>query len=76
MARPKHGFNVPIDHWFREEWRDLLMDTFAADSPLRRAGFLRADAAEQALRLLNDPRRVAGHVLFTFVMLRLWMETN
>ena len=76
VARPKHGFNVPIDHWFREDWRDLLMDTFAADSPLRRAGFLRADASDQALRLLNDPRRVAGHVLFTFVMLRLWMETN
>jgi asparagine synthase (glutamine-hydrolysing) len=76
VARPKHGFNVPIDHWFREDWRDLLMDTFAADSPLRRAGFLRPDASDQALRLLNDPRRVAGHVLFTFVMLRLWMEAN
>jgi len=76
VARPKHGFNVPIDHWFLHEWRDLLMDTFAADSPLRRLGLLRADAADQAQRLLHDPRRVAGHVLFTFVMLRLWMETT
>jgi asparagine synthase (glutamine-hydrolysing) len=76
VTRPKHGFNVPIDHWFREEWQDLLLDTFAADSPLRRLGLLRADAAEQAQRLLHDPRRVAGHVLFTFVMLRLWMETR
>jgi asparagine synthase (glutamine-hydrolysing) len=74
VARPKHGFNVPVDHWFRHEWRDLLLDTFAADSPLRREGLLRADAAEQAQKLLEDPRRVAGHVLFTFVMLRLWME--
>jgi asparagine synthase (glutamine-hydrolysing) len=76
VARPKHGFNVPVDHWFREEWHDLLLDTFAADSPLHRLGLLRADAAEQAQRLLHDPRRVAGHVLFTFVMLRLWMETR
>jgi asparagine synthase (glutamine-hydrolysing) len=76
VARPKHGFNVPIDHWFRTEWHDLLLDTFSADSPLRRLGLLRADAAEQAQRLLHDPRRVAGHVLFTFVMLRLWMETR
>lgn len=76
VARPKHGFNVPVDHWFRNEWRGLLMDTFAADSPLRRHGLLRADAAAQAQKLLDDPRRVAGHVLFTFVMLKVWMETR
>jgi asparagine synthase (glutamine-hydrolysing) len=74
VGRPKHGFNVPIDHWFRGEWRDLLLDTFAADSPLRRAGLLRPDAGGNALQLMDDPQKVAGHVLLTFVMLRLWME--
>jgi asparagine synthase (glutamine-hydrolysing) len=74
LVRPKHGFNVPVDRWFRGEWRDLLMDTFAADSPLRRAGLLRHDAGTTAEHMINNPRRLAGHVLLTFVILKLWME--
>ena len=73
VARPKHGFNVPIDHWLQGEWNDLLQDTFSETAPLRRAGILSSRSRDYAMTLLNDPRKVPGHVLFTFVMLHLWM---
>jgi asparagine synthase (glutamine-hydrolysing) len=74
IARPKHGFNVPIDHWLKGDWSDLFDDTFAEGAPLHRAGILRPGAGADARRLLHDRRKVAGHVLFTFVMLHLWMS--
>jgi asparagine synthase (glutamine-hydrolysing) len=73
VSRPKHGFNVPIDHWLQGEWNDLLQDTFSETAPLRRAGILSAQSRDHGMTLLNDPRKVSGHVLFTFVMLHLWM---
>jgi asparagine synthase (glutamine-hydrolysing) len=33
INRPKHGFNVPIDHWLQNEWCDLFEETFAESSP-------------------------------------------
>jgi asparagine synthase (glutamine-hydrolysing) len=74
VARPKHGFNVPIDHWLQGEWSDLFQETFAEDSPLRQRRIVRAGADRYAKELLADPRKLAGHVLFTFVMLHLWMR--
>jgi asparagine synthase (glutamine-hydrolysing) len=76
VSRPKHGFNVPIDHWLRGEWRDLFLETFAESSPLRSRGIVGPGAAAYAERTLEDPRKVAGHVLFTFVMLHLWMRDH
>ena len=75
VSRPKHGFNVPIDHWLNDEWRDLFVETFADASPLVQNGILRRGAGDYAERLLADPRKLAGHALFTFVMLHLWMST-
>lgn len=76
VSRPKHGFNVPIDHWLKGEWSDLFEETFSETSPLRRRGVLSPGAYDYARKLLYDPRKVAGHVLFTFVMLHLWMSEN
>jgi asparagine synthase (glutamine-hydrolysing) len=75
VGRPKHGFNVPIDHWLNDEWRDMFVEAFADRSPLVQNGILRRDASGHAEKLLADPRKLAGHVLFTFVMLHLWMST-
>jgi asparagine synthase (glutamine-hydrolysing) len=76
VSRPKHGFNVPIDHWLQGEWHDLFQETFSERSPLSRERVLSTGARAYALKLLHDPRKVAGHVLFTFVMLHLWMSQN
>lgn len=74
ITRPKHGFNVPIDHWLKGEWNDLFQETFLENSPLHRKGILARGAYEYARQLLFDPGKVAGHTLFAFVMLNLWMK--
>jgi asparagine synthase (glutamine-hydrolysing) len=73
LWRPKHGFNVPIDHWLKGEWNDLFRETFSENSPLHRKGILAYGAYEYAHQLLHDPLKVSGHTLFAFVMLHLWM---
>ena len=64
IQRPKHGFNVPIDHWLKNEWRDLLGETFASGSALHRHGLLESNAATISEQLLHDTERLNGHSCF------------
>jgi asparagine synthase (glutamine-hydrolysing) len=73
VNRKKHGFNVPIDHWLKNDWRDLFEETFMPHSCLVKSGILHRNARQRALAILNDPRKIAGHVIFPFIMLNLWM---
>ena len=40
LNRPKHGFNVPIDHYLVNQWSDLLKETFSNNSELFKLGFI------------------------------------
>lgn len=72
--RPKHGFNVPIDHWLKGEWSDLVDEAFAEDSALRRHGLVDAGAENVAKRMLIDPTRLNGHTIFCYIILNRWLE--
>jgi asparagine synthase (glutamine-hydrolysing) len=76
VARPKHGFNVPIDHWLKGEWADLVDDAFAADSAICRTGMVAAGAGNTARAMLNDTVRLNGHTIFCMIMLNAWLESN
>lgn len=39
QKRPKMGFGVPLDHWFREELRELVADTLLDSKTLGRGYF-------------------------------------
>ncbi len=73
VDRKKHGFNVPIDHWLKHDWRDLFEETFSQHSYLVKNRILGRDARQKALSMLNDPHKIAGHVIFSYIMLNLWM---
>jgi len=74
--RPKHGFNVPIDHWLKNEWHHLVDETFDTHSALWRLGLIHKKSKETAKQLLFDPERLNGHTIFSFVMLNLWLENS
>lgn len=76
IARPKHGFNVPIDHWLKHDWSDLVEDTFRQDSALNRQGLLAPHAPQLAQAMLHDKKRLNGHTIFCMIMLNKWLETN
>ena len=74
IARPKHGFNVPIDHWLKHGWADLVEQAFASDSAIRRVGMVGPGAAQTAHAMLYDPDRLNGHTIFCIIMLNMWLE--
>lgn len=75
VNRPKHGFNVPIDHWLKHEWAHLVEETFSPSSSLSRMGLLAPDALTTAKRLLED-KRLLGHGIFCYVMLNRWLQMH
>lgn len=74
VERPKHGFNVPIDHWLRGEWADLVTETFAPSSALSRSGMISPRAGQVARELLENNDRLNGHTVFCMIMLNRWLE--
>ena len=76
VARPKHGFNVPIDHWLKSEWSDLVDETFASGSALRRSGMVSPGAGQAARAMLHDNDRLNGHTIFCMIMLNRWLEQD
>jgi len=74
VERPKHGFNVPIDHWLQGSWSHLVDEAFCEGSAMRRLGLTHSGSADVARELLRDPMRLSGHTVFCYVMLNKWLE--
>ncbi len=74
VDRPKHGFNVPVDHWLKNDWKFLMEETFAGGSALAKMGLIGRDSLALADTMLQDNRRLNGHTLFTYIMLNRWLE--
>lgn len=74
VARPKHGFNVPIDHWLKGEWADLVDEAFAPSSALHRNGIVAPGVGQAARAMLHDKERLNGHTVFCMIMLNRWLE--
>jgi len=74
IERPKHGFNVPIDHWLKDEWNDLFQHTFSKDSQLYKLDIIHENSIEVANKMLHDEQRLNGHSLFCMIMLNMWLE--
>jgi asparagine synthase (glutamine-hydrolysing) len=74
MERPKTGFGVPLDRWFRSTLqtfaRDILLDRVALNR-----GILRRDAVATMLDEHASGRRDSHRQIWNLLMLELWFRT-
>jgi asparagine synthase (glutamine-hydrolysing) len=74
LHRPKMGFGVPIDHWFRHELKDVAFDTLLSPRAVSR-GYFRADTVRRILDEHVQARTSWHYLLWTLLMLELWHRT-
>ncbi|MGB7555609.1 MAG: asparagine synthase (glutamine-hydrolyzing) [Candidatus Korobacteraceae bacterium] len=73
LTRPKMGFGVPIDHWFRGPLRELVHDSLLGKSFLDR-GIVSPDFVHYLLQEHDSGRRSNHHQIYALLMLELWFK--
>lgn len=71
--RPKMGFGVPLEVWFREEWEAILRE-YLDDGRIRRERFFRVDGVRELTGEHRSGRRNHFHRLWALVMFGMWRE--
>ncbi|MFW6127211.1 MAG: asparagine synthetase B family protein, partial [Thermodesulfobacteriota bacterium] len=73
IYRPKMGFMVPTDHWFRHELKEMVFDTLLSPRALER-GYFRRDALEQMLQQHQTGEVNRQYLIWNLLMLELWHQ--
>jgi len=71
--RPKMGFGVPLDHWFRHELKDFSRDVLLDSRTLER-GYFRREAVVQLLDDHQSARFDHAYRLWSLLVLELWQR--
>ncbi len=72
-TRPKMGFGVPIDRWFRGELKDELRAVLLDPVALNR-GLFRPEAVAALINDHVDRKRDHAYKLWALLMLELWFR--
>ena len=72
ISRPKMGFGVPIDHWFRHELKDMVYDVLLSRRAMERGYFQR----QYIETLLTRHQRGESwqYLIWNLLMLELWHQ--
>jgi len=73
LYRPKMGFGCPVDHWFRNELKDMAYDTLLSQSA-RQRGLFRPDYVRRLLDEHCGMLRNHHTRLWALLMLELWFR--
>lgn len=71
VHRPKRGFSVPLDQWFRGQLKDLLRDTLLSQRATERGYFNRSVIAAMIDGHASGPADYQNE-LWSLLMLELW----
>jgi len=71
--RPKMGFGVPLEVWFRNEWESILRE-YLDPARIRRERFFLADGVRELTEEHLSGRRNHFHRLWALVMFGMWRE--
>ncbi len=72
-SRPKMGFGVPLDHWFRDELKDLTHDVLLGSRAQQR-GFFRTEYVTELVRQHEKSEFDHAHRLWALLVFELWMQ--
>jgi asparagine synthase (glutamine-hydrolysing) len=73
LGRPKRGFGVPLDRWFRQDLEPYVRSTLGAqDARVKR--HLVPDAVDQLLAEHQTGQRNHGHALWTLLTLEVFLR--
>jgi asparagine synthase (glutamine-hydrolysing) len=73
LGRPKHGFGVPLDRWFRDDLRSYLDSTLGA-SDARVKEHLDPAALGRLLEEHASRKRDHGHAIWTLLTLEVFLR--
>ena len=74
LDRPKMGFGVPIDRWFRHELREMAHDLLLSPRTLQR-GYFRPAVLRRLLTEHDTGHANHGEDLWDLLVLELWQRT-
>jgi asparagine synthase (glutamine-hydrolysing) len=74
IERPKKGFSVPLEHWFRNELREMVTDLLL-DSRTRARGYFRPAVIHRLIDEHVQSVRNWHEQLWNLLMLELWHRT-
>lgn len=73
LERPKQGFNVPLDAWFRGGAGDFLTDVLSPER-VRRRGWFQPDAVQQLVAVHRSGQAKFSNRLYALFNLELWAQ--
>ncbi len=73
FERPKMGFGVPIDRWFRKELKNLLQD-YLSPERLKKEGVLDYSLVEKKVKEHLSGRANHQYRLWSLLMWEMWRE--
>ncbi len=72
LHRPKMGFGIPLDHWLRNDLREVVHDTLL-DKTARERGMLDPTEVERLVKSL-DTSAPETYQVWSLLMLELWFR--
>ncbi len=73
FERPKHGFGMPVDEWYRGPLRHVL-EKYTAPQRIRKRGLLNAETLEGFVQSHVSGRRNFGRKLHAIVAFEIWAD--
>jgi len=73
LNRPKHGFNLPLERWFREELRGFVQEVLLSEEA-RQRGYFRPEAVAGLFQEHQAGRYNHSRRLYALLMFELWHQ--
>lgn len=73
-SRPKMGFSIPLDRWFRNELREFVQDTLLGDRSTSR-GYFSPQTLHEIIKTHNSGARDYSSQIWSLLFLEMWHRT-